>query len=69
MNETETKQSFLVEQGLRLTDVAMRSVYEAMNQANHNDPPLPRRSRGDDDYTGHSLPEVGSVRESEERNV
>jgi len=28
-----------------------------------------RRSRGDDDYTGHSLPEVGSVRESEERNV
>jgi hypothetical protein len=26
-----------------------------------------RRSRGDDDYSGVSLPEVGSVRESEER--
>jgi hypothetical protein len=27
-----------------------------------------RRTRGDDDYSGVSLPEVGSVRESEERN-
>ena len=27
-----------------------------------------RRSRGDDDYSGMSLPDVGSVRESEERN-
>ena len=27
-----------------------------------------RRTRGDDDYSGMSLPEVGSVRESEERN-
>ena len=28
-----------------------------------------RRSRGDDDYSGVSLPEVGSVRESEERSI
>ena len=59
----------LAEQGLMMTDVAMRAVYAAMNQAHENDPPLPRRSHGDDDYSGMTLPDVGSVRESEETQI
>jgi hypothetical protein len=59
----------LAEQNLRLTDVAMRAVFEALAKEHKPKAPLPERSRGDDDYSGVSLPEVGSIRESEERNV